>query len=192
MLKASVDMADYKKRPRCIAWPREVSMALEEYGVHIEQQPREISLCTGCHSCEMMCSLSHDGVVGVSRGRIQVELDSVKSMMYTVYACQQCADHPCYDACPKKDSAMCIDENGIVYIQEEACIGCGKCMRSCKFTPSRIVMPQTKDRKQRKAKKCDLCRGRKEGPVCIEHCSACVLHLSQPAAAGKEDSNHDV
>lgn len=150
------------------------------FGRHIAHLPRDVSLCTGCHSCEMMCGLSHNGAAGPANGRIQVELDSVKSMLYTVYSCQQCSDHPCYDACPKRDSAMCIDEeSGIVYINESNCIGCGKCQKACRLTPSRITFVRTADRKKRKARKCDLCRGRAEGPACVEHCSARCLYLSE-------------
>ena len=151
-----------------------------KYGKHIVQAPKDVSVCTGCHSCEMMCGLSHNGAAGPANGRIQVELDDLKNMMYTVYACQQCADHPCYDACPKKDLAMCIDsQTGVVYINEEECIGCGKCQKACRLTPSRITFIRTADRKKRKAKKCDLCRGREGGPICIEHCSARCLSLSE-------------
>lgn len=56
---------------------------------------------------------------------------------------------------------MCIDEKtGIVYIDEEFCIGCGLCARACKFQPTRIAMKKNKDRKKWKAAKCDLCRNR--------------------------------
>lgn len=155
-------------------------MCKNTFGPHIEQEKKEVSMCMGCHSCEMMCSLFHDGKTGPGYGRLQIELDSVSTMGYTVYTCQHCADHPCYDACPMKDKAMCIDEKGIVYINEENCIGCGKCVKACKFTPSRIVLLPIKDRKQRKARKCDLCRGREEGPACVAHCPAMVLKVSDP------------
>lgn len=161
-------------------------MSENAFGPHIVPVEKEVSMCMGCHSCEMMCSLYHSGKTGPAYGCIQIELDAVSSMQYTVYTCQHCADHPCYDACPLKDKAMCKDENGIVYINEASCIGCGKCVRACKFTPSRIKLLPVKDRKQRKAHKCDLCRGRSEGPACIEHCSAQVLKLSD--LSEKEES----
>lgn len=151
---------------------------------HIIQYPKEYSLCTGCHSCEMVCSLVHDGVVGPGRGRIVSYLGDIREMIHTIAACEQCEDHPCYDACPKKDKAMCIDsETGIVYINEEECIGCGLCAKKCKLEPSRINMVKSKDRSKRKAKKCDLCRGREGGPVCIEHCPAKCIGLSDGKGA---------
>lgn len=152
----------------------------ENYGNHIIQYAREYSVCTGCHSCEIMCALSHSEPAGPANGRIQIELDSVSSMVYTVMACQHCADHPCYEKCPKKDKAMCLDKDkNIAYINEENCIGCGLCVKACKFTPSRIKLVKVPDKKKRKAKKCDLCRNRPEGPICLEHCSAQCIGLSE-------------
>lgn len=73
---------------------------------------------------------------------------------------------------------MCIDERGIVYINEEACIGCGLCRKACVMDPPRINLVKSKDRAQRKAKKCDLCRGREEGPACIQWCPVRCLYIS--------------
>lgn len=158
---------------------------VQEYGNHIVQYPEEYSLCVGCKSCELICAITHDGVTGPTHSRIQAEMGSLYHLRTTVYACQHCSDYPCYDACPKKDAAMCIDKNGIVYINEDQCIGCGLCAKKCKFTPSRIIM----DRKNRKAKKCDLCRNRPEGPMCIEHCPVRCIGLSNdplPYEIGEE------
>ena len=65
---------------------------------HIIQYPKEYSTCTGCHSCQLVCVLTHDGVAGLEQGRIHCEMGKVNEMLHTVYACQQCADHPCYEA----------------------------------------------------------------------------------------------
>ena len=145
---------------------------------HIVQYPRTYSQCTGCHSCELACSLTHEGVTGPDYGRIFCQLGDLKTMIHTVVSCQHCDDHPCYNACPKKDKAMCIDENGIVYINEEFCIGCGLCQKNCKYTPSRINLVKSKDKSKRKAKKCDLCRNRQEGPACVQYCPALCLGVS--------------
>lgn len=146
------------------------------FGMHIVQEPPDVSLCAGCTSCEIVCSLVHDEVVGPSFNRIFVDRGTV-SMIHTVYTCQHCSDHPCYNACPRKDKAMCIDENNIVYINEEYCIGCRLCMKACVFDPPRINFVTSKDRSKRKAKKCDLCRTRPEGPACIEYCQVKCIRL---------------
>ncbi len=150
---------------------------------HIIQYVPEYSVCTGCHSCEIVCSLIHDKTAGPGHGRIQCEFGKVNQMLHTVHACQQCEDHPCYEACPKKDKAMRLHDNGVVYVVEEECIGCGLCQKACVFEPSRIAMSVKKDpetgKKSRKAKKCDLCYGREEGPACIQFCPVRCLGLSE-------------
>lgn len=140
--------------------------------LHIVQCSHEDSTCLGCASCELLCGMRFDGKSGLGRAGIHLERADLLSLFHTVYTCQQCPDHPCYEACPQQDEAMCVDEKGIVYINEENCVGCGQCAQACKFTPSRIVMVDDK------ARKCDLCRGRAEGPLCIEQCPACCLELA--------------
>ena len=148
------------------------------YGNHIVQYPMDYSLCAGCTTCEIVCTLTHDGLVSPSYNRIFVDRGT-RSMVHHILSCQHCSDHPCYDACPKKDKAMCIDENNIVYINEDECVGCGLCQKACAFTPSRINMVKSEDKKQRKAKKCDLCRTRPEGPACVQWCPVKCIGLSQ-------------
>ena len=125
-----------------------------------------------------MCGLTHDGFTGPGNARIRINLGT-RSLMHEVLACQQCDDHPCYEACPKKDAAMRIDpDTNIVYIVEDDCIGCGKCAKACKFTPSRIQIRKNKSRKLWKAVKCDLCRDNPEGPQCVKYCIVRCLGLS--------------
>ena len=151
---------------------------LAQYGNHIVQYSPEYSLCAGCETCSIMCGLTHEGFTGPGNSRIKVELGT-RSMIHRILACQQCNDHPCYDACPRKDAAMCLDpDTGIAYVNEENCIGCGLCARACKFQPSRIVLRKNKDRKKWKAMKCDLCRGNPEGPQCIKWCPVRCIGLS--------------
>lgn len=152
------------------------------YGNHIVQYSPDYSFCAGCTSCEVVCTLTRDGLVSPCHNRIFVDRDN-RSMIHTIFACQQCADHPCYVACPKKDEAMKIDENNIVYIVEEACIGCSLCAKACVFTPTRINMVKSADKAKRKAKKCDLCRTRPEGPACVEWCPVRCIGLSDKSTA---------
>ena len=150
---------------------------LKHYGNHVVQYSPEYSLCAGCETCSIMCGLSHDGFTSPGNSGIRVNLGT-RSMMHQVLSCQQCDDHPCYDACPKKGAAMKIDERGIVYIDEEFCIGCGLCAKHCKFQPTRIAMKRDKVRKQWKAVKCDLCRDNPEGPQCVKWCPVRCIGLS--------------
>ncbi len=122
--------------------------------------------CTGCGLCDLMCSLYHEGEQGQALSRGELLGDRLTSD-FIFYVCQQCTSAKCYDACPLKDDALCIDEaTGIKYINRDACNGCGDCITACPFDPPRIKMHAEKG----VALMCDLCRGRDDGPVCIEFC----------------------
>ena len=161
---------------------------------HIEKCPPSYSVCTGCGSCEIICSLVHEGLASPSCNRIFVQQGPTNKLIFHVYTCQQCQEPTCYEACPLKDKAMTIDENGTVVINEAVCIGCGKCQNACKYKPSRINLVKSKDKNERKAKKCDLCKGRPEGPACVQWCPAKCLELNDkplPWETGQEEGEQD-
>lgn len=142
---------------------------------HVETVPASESVCAGCNACEIVCALVHEGETGPSLKRIFVETSTIL-MEHKIHTCQQCDDKPCYHKCPKKDAAMCFDEEkGIVYINEEFCLGCRQCIKACPFEPKRINY----DKGSKKSKKCDLCRTRENGPACIEYCQVLCLKMSE-------------
>ena len=125
-------------------------------------------LCRGCKVCEVACSAYHDGICGSWLSRIHVVPDDL-ALEFPAHICHQCRYPSCYYACPKKDRSMCIDsETGARYINEDECLRCGKCAEACPFTPSLVW------RRVEGTKKiyytCDLCRGRENGPICVEVC----------------------
>lgn len=133
-------------------------------------------MCTGCMSCVMTCSLVHYGVVSTNRSRIKLSLDDTKHMVHSLLVCQQCKDHPCYEACPLPGKAMHLSEDGIVSVDEENCIGCGKCRKACVFEEPRIFMVKIDGKK--KALKCDLCQGIEGGPACLRECPTTCINWS--------------
>jgi carbon-monoxide dehydrogenase iron sulfur subunit len=73
---------------------------------------------------------------------------------------------------------MSIDsETGVRYINEEECIKCGSCYRACPFSPSLVWVTEANDKKR--YYKCDLCRGREDGPICEEVCPRGALTYEQ-------------
>jgi len=130
--------------------------------------------CTGCGQCDLMCSLHHEGEQGQSLSRGELVGDRINSE-FTFFVCRQCSNPECYEACPLRDNALCIDSAaGITYINRDECDGCGQCIGACPYEPSRIKMHPEKG----VAFKCDLCMGRPLGPICIEYCSFDSLALS--------------
>jgi Fe-S-cluster-containing dehydrogenase component len=127
--------------------------------------------CAGCGTCVMMCSLYHEGDVGPSLSRSGIVRDPF-SYDFTFNVCQQCSLPQCYFACPLKDTARRIDdETGIVYVDEDECIGCGSCVAACRFDPPRTVLHPQKG----VAFNCDRCLDRAEGPICVDYCTMGAL-----------------
>lgn len=156
-------------------------------GRHVVQYSGDYSFCAGCNSCEAVCSLVHDGVVSPSYSRVILERGGTRDMVCHIRSCQHCFDHPCYEACAKKDLAMCVDGDGIAYVNEAECVGCGMCEKACVFEPSRINLSAAHKRKGRKSKKCDLCRTREDGPACVEYCPVRCLGISTEAEGQVRD-----
>lgn len=140
----------------------------------------EENRCTGCKACQIACKDKHGlGPSQNYRKVIEVEENFVGSndnnkllnIGYVSISCNHCMNPLCLEACPvdaiKKDG-----ETGIVLIDGEKCIGCGRCMRSCPYDAIFI------DIKSRKAKKCDFCMDSLksgEKPACVTSCPVRAL-----------------
>ena len=132
------------------------------------------TVCAGCGTCAMMCSLYHEGDVGPALSRSEIVRDPF-SYDFTFNVCQQCNSPACYFACPLQDRARLIDGlTGIVYVDEDECIGCGSCIAACRFDPPRTTMHPEKS----VALNCDRCMERDEGPICVEYCTMNALTCS--------------
>jgi Fe-S-cluster-containing hydrogenase component 2 len=124
----------------------------------------------------MACATYHWGAVALHLSAIKwVEGEFLYGFRgrYPLF-CKQCNHPECYYACPLKDVALCIDSvTGARYINRDECIGCGKCIEACPFEVTRINFDVEKDI----VIKCDLCKGRAGGPVCVEICDRQALTL---------------
>jgi len=136
------------------------------------------NICAGCGVCGLMCAFYHEKEYGHSLARNELVRDPFNAA-YTFHVCQQCKSPNCYFACPKKDVALCVDKKtGVKYVNTAECLGCGSCSDACPFTPSRANVQPVK----KVSFKCDLCRGRKDGPICVEYCTMHALRK----VSGKE------
>jgi Fe-S-cluster-containing hydrogenase component 2 len=155
------------------------NMAQVMMGQRASRVAHNPSLCAGCGVCGLMCSLYNEKETARFLSRSEIVRDPFEAS-YTMNVCRQCPSSSCYQACPLKDSALCIDETTRVkYINADVCNGCGECIQACPMEPARVKLNPEKNF----AFKCDLCRNRKNGPVCIEYCSLKALIL---APVGKE------
>lgn len=135
--------------------------------------------CLTCRECEVACSLYHEGECNPALSRIRIDFDDFVPGFPDGRICKQCDWPACYYACADlwDDPAFSIDEEtGARYIDPEKCRGCGVCARACPLTPERkVIFAEKEEGKRSVYYKCDLCRGRPGGPVCVEVCPGDAL-----------------
>ena len=86
------------------------------------------NLCTGCETCETICSFVHDGEFNPINTRIhRVRIEPIFNI---ALACQKCEDSPCVRSCPEKALEQ-NPETGSIIVDEDKCNGCGFCIRAC-------------------------------------------------------------
>jgi anaerobic dimethyl sulfoxide reductase subunit B (iron-sulfur subunit) len=134
--------------------------------------------CTSCKSCIAACKDKNNTFVGIKyrnvvdyctgtwkqEGSYYVP-DNV-AVYATSYSCMHCAAPVCIAACPV--SAITKRESdGVVFIDETICIGCGACVAACPYSAPRM------NEEKGVAGKCDFCRSRidnGENPACVDAC----------------------
>lgn len=126
-------------------------------------------LCTGCRTCEMFCSMSHEGVSSHTLARIRVSKDPFDAN-YVPKVCKQCSSPVCLIACSIKGAFIVNNETGARIIVQDLCKRCGKCAEACPW--DLIWYDQRKDLYI----KCDLCRG---NPRCVDFCPTNALTYIQ-------------
>lgn len=127
--------------------------------------------CTGCYGCEIACKMENDVALGEYWNRV-VEVgpfgDYPEITRYKLPSmCQQCEDAPCVHVCPT--GASYRDENNVVLIDREKCIGCKYCMMACPYGVRNWNV------ETRTVEKCTLCghlTSQGELPACVKSCAA--------------------
>lgn len=115
--------------------------------------------CTGCRTCESICSFHHEKEFNPAKARIHV-LKWEDEGLDVPMVCQQCESPVCETVCPVK--ALSRDtKTGAIILNYDACIGCKMCVMACPFGALTI------DPESKKTIKCDLCNG---DPQCVEYC----------------------
>ena len=126
--------------------------------------------CIDCRACLVACRAENN--VPLDHTRIWVYDQGVQgqfpnlSQQFVPYNCMHCDEPPCVEACPSQATYK-RPEDGIVVIDQEACIGCGLCISACPYHV-RYLNPETG-----KADKCNACLQRVqqgEAPACVATC----------------------
>lgn len=137
----------------------------------------DLDRCIGCQACELHCKLengipSGPGFLRVVEASLDTDGQEGTSILAVPVPCAHCDAPPCVDVCPT--GAMQRRTDGIVFIDEERCLGCMVCGAMCPYGVPRYS-PEL-DR----AVKCDLCRRRVDQglwPACATKCSMKAMYF---------------
>lgn len=93
---------------------------------------------------------------------------------YTSVSCNHCQNPVCVKVCPT--TAMHKDEQGIVSVDPDKCVGCRYCEWNCPYSA-----PQY-DKQAGRMTKCDFCKDRLAAglkPLCVEACPMRAIHFGE-------------
>jgi Fe-S-cluster-containing dehydrogenase component len=168
----------------------------------------DLDICVGCHACVINCKewntsnygapLSDQDAYGANpSGTFLNRVHTFETMndaglSQTVHfpkSCLHCEDAPCVTVCPTGASYK-REEDGIVLVNEDDCMGCGLCAWACPYGAREL------DQDEGVMKKCTLCVDRiynenipeiDREPACVRTCPANARHFGDFA-----DPNSDV
>jgi carbon-monoxide dehydrogenase iron sulfur subunit len=122
--------------------------------------------CTGCKTCEMVCSFANEQKFSFEKSRIRNQGDP-KDAFFLSTTCLQCEDAPCARVCPAE---ALTNVDGVIKVDAARCFGCKICMLACPFGNIRF------DREAGTSVKCELCGG---DPQCVAFCPTGALQFCE-------------
>lgn len=128
--------------------------------------------CTGCHTCELICSFLHHGVFSPARSRITV-FNFERAGFSTPIVCQQCSPAACMQVCPVGAISQ-DDKTRAKVVDKERCLRCQMCTIACPFGATFF------DPVFNEILKCDLCGG---DPECVKLCPSGAISYVEATSA---------
>ena len=136
----------------------------KQYGMLID-----VRRCYGVHACSVACKAEFDFPLGTTRSWVEyIEKGTYPHVTrnFLPRLCNQCSKPNCVSVCPT-NATWKREEDGIVVVDPDICIGCKYCVQACPYD-ARFPNPVTGA-----VEKCDFCVHRvSQGlePACVEAC----------------------
>jgi phenylacetyl-CoA:acceptor oxidoreductase subunit 1 len=100
----------------------------------------DLRRCVGCQTCTIACKQEHGLPPGTAwRFVADCEVGRYPDVrrVFLPMQCMHCAEPPCVPVCPTGASRRRAD--GIVWIDYDACVGCGYCAMACPYRARHLV-----------------------------------------------------
>ncbi len=142
----------------------------EQYRFHFDA-----TKCIGCHCCEVACNEQNNNPANIKWRRVgEVEGGEFPNtlQLFLSMSCNHCVEPACLIGCPT-NSYIKLD-NGIVFHEDEACIGCQYCTWNCPYD-----VP-TFHKERHIVTKCHMCVDRLEAnqtPACVQACPEGAIEI---------------
>lgn len=151
--------------------------ASKQLGFHLEQER-----CNGCLTCQIACKDKNDLDIGqlyrrvheIAGGGYTEYNQVVKANVFAYWislGCNHCQEPLCVKNCPS-GAMQKREQDGIVFVDQNKCIGCRYCVWSCPYDAPQF------NPKIGKVGKCDFCMdllAKGEQPACVAACPLRVL-----------------
>lgn len=145
------------------------------------------SACIGCKACQVACQDKNNLSADIMWRRVfrygggnwvqtssSVAVPNNLFRYFVSISCQHCQNPACVDVCPT--TAMHKDENGVVSVESEKCIGCRYCEWACPYGAPHF------DESVGIMTKCNFCQDLlAEGgaPACVDACVMRALDFGE-------------
>jgi molybdopterin-containing oxidoreductase family iron-sulfur binding subunit len=110
---------------------------MTRYGMAID-----LTRCFGCQTCAAACKVANNNPAELIFNHVLTEGGGTTNdcaggsyddpqMSYLPISCQHCETPSCVEVCPTGASQK--RDDGIVWVDDELCIGCESCMKACPY-----------------------------------------------------------
>ena len=104
-----------------------------------------LTRCTRCYGCIAACRVEHFLPLGITWPRLiawETSDGGTSTLITLPVRCNNCVDAPCVKVCPT--GATQQREDGIVWIDQDMCVGCRYCVIACPYQ-NRTFLSKDKD-----------------------------------------------